>query len=234
MRRLCVRSIAVVGMLAASAAPSIARTVDLALVLAVDVSGSVNAERFELQRQGYAKAFASHELVDAIAAGENHAIAVTFVEWSGATHQKQMIGWTFISDANSALSFSSAVSEAPRVFGDWTSISGALDYAASLFDNVGGVTAIRRVIDVSGDGVNNHGRSVNDARDDAVNAGLTVNGLPILSEYPTLDAYYRDNVIGGPGAFVVAVSDFDGFGDAIIGKLVREIAEARFVRLGYR
>jgi hypothetical protein len=233
MRRLCVLGIVVALALAGSAAPAMARIVDLALVLAVDVSGSVNTERFELQRRGYAKAFASREIIEAIAAGENHAIAVTFVEWSGATHQQQMVGWTVISDTNSALLFSSAVGEAPRAFADWTSISGALDYAVSLFDKLG-VTAVRRVIDVSGDGVNNHGRSVNDARDDAVSAGFTVNGLPILSEYPTLDDYYRDNVIGGAGSFAVAVSDFDGFGNAILGKLVREIAEARLVKLAYR
>jgi hypothetical protein len=220
--------------LVASAAPAAARMIDLALVLAVDVSGSVNSERFELQRQGYAKAFASREVVEAIAAGESHAIAVTLVEWSGATHQRQMIGWTIISDAQSARSFSSALSEAPRVFADWTSISGAIDYALGLFDEIDSATPRRRVIDVSGDGINNNGRSVNDARDDAVNAGITVNGLPILSEYPTLDDYYRDNVIGGLGAFVVAVSDFDAFGGAILGKLVREIASTPQLRLAYR
>jgi Protein of unknown function (DUF1194) len=237
MRRLCVRSIAVAGMLVASAAPTMARTVDLALVLAVDVSGSVNTERFELQRQGYAKAFASREVIGAIAAGENHAIAVTFVEWSGATHQSQMIGWTIISDTQSALSFSSAVSEAPRIFADWTSISGAIDYSLSLFDGASRMAPVRRAIDVSGDGINNNGRPVNDARDDAVKSGITINGLPILSEYPTLDDYYRDNVIGGPGSFVVGVSDFDGFGNAILGKLVREIAavpEVHLVMLAYR
>ena len=200
----------------------------------VSSSGSVNAERFELQRQGYAKAFASREVIEAIAGGENHAIAVTFVEWSGATHQKQMIGWTFISDANSALLFSSALSEAPRVFADWTSISGALDFAVTLFEQAEGVTPLRRIIDVSGDGINNNGRPIEDSRNDAVNAGITINGLPILSEYPTLDAYYRDNVIGGPGSFVVAVSDFEAFGNAILGKLMREIAEARLVRLACR
>jgi hypothetical protein len=234
MRRLNVLSVLIAVLSAATIVPAVARGVDLALVLAVDVSGSVNTERFELQRQGYARAFASREVVEAIAAGENHAIAVTFVEWSGATHQQQVIGWTIISDAQSALSFGSAVGEAPRVFADWTSISGALDFALALFEQVEGITPLRRVIDVSGDGVNNNGRPVNDARDDAVQAGITVNGLPILSEYPTLDDYYRINVIGGPGSFVVAVSDFDAFGNAILGKLVREIAEARLVKLAYR
>jgi hypothetical protein len=148
-----------------------------------------------------------------------------------------MVGWTIISDTQSALSFSSAVSEAPRIFADWTSISGAIDYSLSLFDGISVVAPVRRPIDVSGDGINNNGRPVNDARDDAVKSGVTINGLPILSEYPTLDDYYRDNVIGGPGSFVVAVSDFDAFGNAILGKLVREIAavpEVGLVMLAYR
>jgi hypothetical protein len=224
MAQWAMRMVVAAALLAASIAAAAARTVDLALVLAVDVSGSVNTERFELQRQGYAKAFASREVIDAIAAGENRTIAVTLVEWSGATHQRQMIGWTLITDAESALAFGSAISEAPRAFADWTSISGALDFALALFDQVEGVKAVRRVIDVSGDGINNNGRPINDARGDVVTAGITINGLPILSEYPTLDDYYRDNVIGGPGSFVVAVSDFDAFGNAILGKLVREIA----------
>jgi hypothetical protein len=140
MRRLNVLSVLIAVLSAVTTVPAAARGVDLALVLAVDVSGSVNTERFELQRQGYTRAFASREVIEAIAAGENHAIAVTFVEWSGATHQQQMIGWTIISDAQSALSFGSAVGEAPRVFADWTSISGALDFALALFEQVEGIT----------------------------------------------------------------------------------------------
>jgi hypothetical protein len=203
--------------------PAEARRVDLALVLAVDVSGSVNNERFELQRRGYAEAFASREVMDAIAAGENHAIVVTLVEWSGAGHQRQMIGWTLVEDATSAESFGSAVAEASRAFSDWTSISGAIDYSVALFAEAH-ADSTRRVIDISGDGINNNGRSVTEARDAAVDAGITLNGLPILTEYPNLDAYYRDNVIGGPGAFELTASDFNTFGAAILDKLVREIA----------
>jgi hypothetical protein len=214
----------VAAILAALAWPATARPIDLALVLAVDVSGSVNTERFELQRQGYAKAFAAREVIEAIAAGENRVIAVTLVEWSGIGHQRQMIGWTLINDADSAAAFGSAIAEAPRAFADWTSISAALDYSAALFADAADVTPARRVIDVSGDGINNNGRPVNDARDDAVQAGITINGLAILSEYPTLDAYYRDNVIGGTGSFAVAAGDFNAFGHAILGKLLREIA----------
>jgi hypothetical protein len=208
-----------------AAGPAAAKSVDLALVLAVDVSGSVNNERFELQRRGYAEAFASREVMDAIAGGENHAIVVTLVEWSGAGHQRQMIGWRLIEDAASAESFGSAIAESSRAFSDWTSISAAIDYSVALLAEAPG-EATRRVIDISGDGINNNGRSVIDARDAAVDAGITLNGLPILSEYPDLDAYYRDNVIGGPDAFAVAAGDFNAFGSAILGKLVREIAGA--------
>ena len=213
----------VLGIGFATAQPAAAKSVDLALVLAVDVSGSVNNERFELQRRGYAEAFASREVMDAIAAGENHAIIVTLVEWSGAGHQRQVIGWTLVEDAASAESFGSAIAEASRAFADWTSISGAIDYSMMLLANVP-VDTVRRVIDISGDGINNNGRSVIAARDDAVDAGVTLNGLPILTEYPDLDIYYQDNVIGGPGAFALAASDFNSFGAAILGKLVREIA----------
>jgi hypothetical protein len=198
------------------------RAVDLALVLAVDVSGSVNAERYELQRNGYAAAFGSRDVLAAIAAGENHAIAVTFVEWSGSAHQRQMIDWTVVSDAASAQAFGSAIAEAPRAFSDWTSISGAVDFSVALLQE-SGFAAHRRVIDVSGDGINNNGRGITDARDAAVAQGIVINGLPILTEYPTLDAYYRDNVIGGADAFTIVAKDFDSFGMAILNKLVREI-----------
>jgi hypothetical protein len=208
-----------------AAEPAAAKSVDLALVLALDVSGSVNSERFELQRRGYAEAFASREVIDAIAAGENHAIAVTLVEWSGAGHQRQMIGWTLVEDPASAESFGSAIAEASRAFSDWTSISGAIDYSVALFKEAQ-VDPSRRVIDISGDGINNNGRAVTEARDAAVDAGITLNGLPILTEYPNLDAYYRDYVIGGPGAFALPANDFDTFGAAILVKLVREIAGA--------
>ena len=210
---------------AAGAEPAAARPVDVALVLAVDVSGSVNAERFELQRRGYAAAFASREVIDAIAAGMNRTIAVTLVEWSGIGHQNQTVGWTLVYDAASAQAFGSAIAEAPRVFSDWTSISGAVDFAVALLRD-SSFDAARRVIDVSGDGINNNGRAATEARDDALSAGIVINGLPILTEYPALDEYYRDNVVGGPNSFVVAVNDFSSFGTAILSKLVREIAGA--------
>ena len=222
MERRFLLALALVAGLSASA-PAWAERVDLALVLAVDVSGSVNPERYELQRQGYARAFASREVLDAIAGGRHQAILVTLVEWSGADHQQQTVGWSLIRDPASAARFGSAVAEAPRAFADWTSISGAIDFAVALLKR-GDIDAERLVIDISGDGINNHGRPVEAAREDALNAGVTINGLPILTEYPTLDAYYRDSVIGGPGAFAAVAHDFADFGTAILGKLVHEIA----------
>ncbi len=200
-----------------------AKDVDVALVLAIDVSGSVNSERFQLQRSGYAAAFVAAEVLDAVAAGDHHAIAVTLVEWSGFIKQKQMIDWTVISDAASAREFSGAVAETPRMFSDVTSISGALDYAKRLFRDCP-FPATRRVVDISGDGSNNSGREPDAMRDEAIAAGITINGLPILTEEPHLDTYYRDHVIGGPGAFIIPAKDFSAFAEAIRNKLVREIA----------
>lgn len=199
------------------------RDVDLALILAIDVSGSVNAERWELQRRGYEAAFNSPEVLQSITSGQHKAIAVTMVEWSGLRHQRQVVEWTVISDELSAATFASLMAEAPRVYSDWTSISAALDFVTPLF-NESGVTAGRKIIDVSGDGVNNQGRPINDARDQALAQGIVVNGLPILSEYESLDSYYEEHVIGGAGAFMEVVKDYSSFGKAVLSKLVREIA----------
>ncbi len=218
-RALCVLAFA--GVLAAP--PAWSREVDLALVLAIDVSGSVNSERWELQRRGYEAAFKSPEVLQAITSGPHKAIAVTMVEWSGANHQQQVVSWTVITDPETAAQFGSAMAEAPRIYSDWTSISGALDFVAPLFSS-SGVEAGRQVIDVSGDGVNNAGRPVTDARDEVVGKGIIINGLPILSEYEFLDEYYRDRVIGGAGAFMEVVKDYDSFAAAVQAKLVREIA----------
>ncbi len=206
-----------------AAQPAWSRDVDLALVLAIDVSGSVNAERWELQRRGYEAAFNSPEVLQSITSGPHKAIAVTMVEWSGVSHQRQVVEWTVISDELSAATFASLMAEAPRVYSDWTSISAALDFATPLFKQ-SGVTAGRNVIDVSGDGVNNQGRPINEARDKAVAQGIVINGLPILSEYDALDGYYQDHVIGGAGAFMEVVKDYSTFSKAVLAKLVREIA----------
>jgi len=207
-------------------APASAETkqVDLALILAIDVSGSVNADRWELQRHGYEAAFKSPEVLQSITSGPKKAIAVTMVEWSGANHQKQVVDWTVISDQASAEAFASAMAEAPRVYSDWTSISAALDFAMPLFRDAD-VEAGRQVIDVSGDGVNNQGRNVTDARDEIVAKGIIINGLPILTEYDELDEYYHDRVIGGPGAFIEVAKDYSSFSHAVQAKLVREIVD---------
>jgi hypothetical protein len=198
--------------------------VDLALVLAVDASGSVDRVRFELQKQGYVAAFRHPRVTQAIQSGPTQSIAVIMVQWTGPALQVVAVPWTRVSDSASANAFADKIAAAPRaLFGGGTSISGAIDTGmALLFDNP--YEATRRVIDVSGDGSNNRGRSVNQARDEAVRAGVGINGLPILALEPDLDQYFRQNVIGGPGAFVIAAKDFETFGEAILKKLIAEIA----------
>jgi hypothetical protein len=205
--------------------PAQAQTpVDLQLVLAVDVSGSVNQTRFELQRDGYVAAFRSTRVLETIRSGPYQAIAVTMVQWTGPALQVHVVPWARIADSPSAEAFAMAVGQAPRqLFGGGTSISGAIDYAVTLFAG-SPFRARRQVIDVSGDGSNNRGRSVNVARDEAVAADIGINGLPILSLEPDLDRYYEQNVIGGPGAFVIAARDYEAFADAILKKLITEIA----------
>lgn len=210
-----------------------AEEVDLELVLAVDVSRSIDDEEFALQRQGYAQAFSHPSVIHAIQSGPHGRIAVAFVEWSGADFQKLVVPWTVVSDAESGALFGEAVQRAPRSFWGWTSISGAIDFSMRTLAS-DPHHGSRRVIDVSGDGVNNSGRPSGDARNDAVAAGVTINGLVIMNDRPTpgffqmpqppLDAFYRDHVIGGPGAFVIAIEDFSTFAYAIVNKLIREIA----------
>jgi hypothetical protein len=218
-------AVAAVMLVFASLLPVAAQTaVDLQLVLAVDASGSVDQVRFELQKRGYVAAFRHARVLEAIRSGPNQAIAVTMMQWTGPSMQVQVTGWTWIGDEESAGAFAAAIERAPRqLFGGGTSISGAIDYAMSLFAATEAKGA-RRVIDISGDGTNNRGRPVTEARDDAVKAGVSINGLPILALDPDLDQYYLHNVIGGPGAFVVAAASYETFADAILKKLVTEIA----------
>jgi hypothetical protein len=198
--------------------------VDLALVLAVDASGSVDQVRFELQKQGYVAAFRHPRVINAIISGPRQSIAVIMMQWTGPALQVIAVPWTRIADAASAEAFADKIAVAPRaLFSGGTSISGAIDASMGLlFDNP--YRAARRVIDVSGDGSNNRGRSVTQARDEATARGVGINGLPILALEPDLDRYYEQNVIGGPGAFVIAAKDFESFGDAILKKLIAEIA----------
>ena len=199
-------------------------SVDVALVLAVDASGSVNEARFELQKQGYAAAFRNPQVLRAIRSGSTRAIAVTMMQWTGYTLQVQVIPWTLIKDEASANAFADAIAKAPRqLFSGGTSLSGAIDHGVALLAKSEFV-GLKRVIDISGDGSNNSGRRVTEARDEAVRAGIVINGLPILSLEPFLDRYYFDNVIGGPGSFVIATASYETFADAILKKLIIEIA----------
>jgi len=219
------------------AAPA-ADKVDLLLVLAADVSRSVDASKFQLQREGYAAAVSNPRVLDAVRSGRNGRIGVIYIEWSGVGSQRVLIDWTTLSDAESAKAFGDRLLEAPRSFADRTSISGAIEFAMTQFARAP-FEAVRKTIDISGDGTNNAGRDVTLARDEAVAKGVTINGLVILSATPLpwnpdhtnppggLDNYYRTNVVGGPGAFVLVAKDFSSFGEAIIEKMIAEVALAR-------
>ncbi len=210
---------------AAAGAPALAQTaVDLQLALMVDASGSVNQYRFELQKRGYVAAFRNPRVLEAILSGRTQSIAVAMVQWTGPFLHAQVLPWTLIKDEASAKSTATIVESTPRqLFGGGTSISGAIDHAMSMFPQ-SPFKAERRISDVSGDGSNNSGRSVVRARDEAVAADVTINGLPILAFEPYLDQYYKDYVIGGPGAFMVVAKDFESFADAILKKMITEIA----------
>jgi len=214
---------------------SAAETVDLLLVFAADVSRSIDQEKFQLQRDGYAAAITNPRVLDAVRSGPHHRIAVCFVEWSGIGAQKLLIDWTVIGDSASAQQFAAQLAEAPRSFADRTSISGAIEFSMAQLERAP-FEAARRTIDVSGDGTNNAGRDVKLARDEALAKGVAINGLVILSEHPLswnaehtnppggLDRYYQNNVVGGPGAFVMVAQNFTSFGQAIMNKMIAEIA----------
>ena len=213
-----------------------AEQVDLLLVLASDVSRSVDHPKFLLQRQGYAAAISDPRVLAAITSGPHQRIAVCFVEWSGWGAEKVVIDWTLIGDEASARLFGDQLLEAPRSFADRTSISGGLYFALKQLERAPH-EAGRRAIDVSGDGTNNSGPEVTSARDEVLSKGVTINGLVILTPAPPswmsehtnppggIEKYYRDNVIGGPGAFVVVAENHNSFGQAVIRKLIAEIAE---------
>src|ERR1700738_1455266 len=215
-----------------------AERVDLLLILAADVSSSMDESKFDLQRSGYAAAFSNPRVIEAIRAGQKGRIAVAFVEWSGILQQKIVIDWTVISNDETSRQFGDHILEASRAFArNSTSISAGIDFAMAQLDRPPYETR-RRVIDVSGDGDNNSGRDVTAARDEAIAKGVTINGLVILTETPTgwnsahtnppggLANYYRKNVIGGPGAFVMVAENSNSFGDVIVKKLIAEIAQA--------
>jgi len=199
--------------------------VDVNLVLAVDASGSVSEDRFELQKQGYAAAFRNPKVLAAIRQGNYQAIAVSMVQWTGPTLHVISVPWMTIRDQRSAVAVSNAIEAAPRrIFGGGTSLSGAIDYGVLML-TAAPARAQRQVIDISGDGSNNIGRLPTQARDEAVKLGIRINGLPILTIEPDLEAYYRQYVIGGPGAFVIPAKSYNEFANAILRKLIAEISQ---------
>ena len=206
-------------------------SVDVELVLAVDVSYSMDMDELALQREGYAQAIVSREFLQALKTGPNGKISVTYFEWAASSDQKIIIPWRVIDGPETADAVANEIMKTPIRRASRTSISGAINFAMPLFDE-NPHRGIRRVIDISGDGPNNNGSPVTVARDAAVEKGVIINGLPIMVKEPSystmdigdLDFYYEDCVIGGPGSFVVTIKERDKFKEAIRTKLVLEIA----------
>lgn len=199
--------------------------VDLALALGADCSGSVHAEHYTLQQRGYAEAFRSNEVKRAIRAGIHGAIAVAYFQWSGYRLQTLILPWTVLSSDDDILRFASRMENAERtIFGGGTSPSGAIEFGHQLLSGLA-VQAPRRVIDISGDGRNNTGPPPAEARKAAIDAGIVINGLPILHMESDIDEYYEKFIIGGPGAFMVPARDYESFAAAVRRKLVLEIAD---------
>jgi Protein of unknown function (DUF1194) len=208
-----------------------AMPVDVELVLAVDISYSMDPEEQALQREGYIAALTSREFLQALKQGINAKVAVTYFEWAGSHHQQIIVPWRLIDGPESADGFAADIARAKYTRAARTSISAALAFAMPLFEG-GGYRGLRRVIDVSGDGVNNNGPPVTLVRDEVLAKGITINGLPIMLKRPNLgsmdienlDVYFEDCVIGGPGAFVIGIREREKFKEAIRTKLVLEIA----------
>lgn len=206
-------------------------SVDVELVIAVDVSYSMDLDELAVQREGYAQAIVSREFLHAMKSGPNGKIALTYFEWSASSDQKIIIPWRVIDGPETADAVANEIMKSPVRRGSRTSISGAINFAMPLFDD-NPYRGIRRVIDISGDGPNNSGAPVTGARDTAVGKGIIINGLPIMVKEPSystmdidnLDLYYEDCVIGGPGSFVVTIKDRDQFREAIRTKLILEVA----------
>jgi Protein of unknown function (DUF1194) len=219
-----------------------AQTVDVAIVLAADVSRSIDDDEFQLQRQGYAAAVMSPRFMEAIQGGTHGAVALCFLEWAGPDQQAVVANWMVIRDGEGAAEFAKILLDSPRSFAGRTAIGAGIDFAAAQFTTTKGVFAGRWIIDVSGDGTNNSGRPVTEARDEAIARGITINGLAIINEksggmpenflylhtHPPsgLPNYYRENVIGGPGTFVLQIVNFDTFAEAMTNKLITEVSDA--------
>jgi len=231
MRRRELLSAAAAGLAACPATAQIAEPVDMLLVLAVDVSRSIDEDEARLQREGYRAGVCDGRVVEAITRGMLGAIGVAYVEWAGFEYQRLVLPWQRIAGQADANLWAEKLAEAPRASLSWTSISGGIDFSRRVLADAP-FEATRRVIDVSGDGVNNSGRGVERARDEAVADGVIINGLPIINDRPTfgrappmpLDQYFQQSVIGGFGSFMVVAEDFEAFGTAVRRKLIREIA----------
>jgi hypothetical protein len=206
-------------------------SVDVELVLAVDISYSMDPDEQALQREGYVAALTSPEFLNALRQGLHGKIVATYVEWAGATEQRIVVPWRVVDGRGSAEAFANAIADAPYRRAYRTSISGALEFVAPLFET-SGQRGLRRVVDVSGDGANNQGTMVTLARDELLAKGITINGLPIMlkrssaatMDIDRLDIYYEDCVIGGPAAFVIPIKERAQFKDATRTKLVQEVA----------
>jgi hypothetical protein len=223
--------LAAAGLMALPAPLRADEPVDVLLVLAVDISRSVDEDEAKLQREGYRNGVSDPRVVEAMLGGAAGSIGIAYVEWAGSEYQRLVLPWRRIASQRDASAWAEALAEAPRQSLSWTSISGALEFSGAVLAKAP-FEGTRRVIDVSGDGVNNSGPSPEGARDRLVAEGVVINGLPIVNDRPTfgrappipLDQYYRDSVIGGEGAFMVVAEDFESFGVAVRRKLIREIA----------
>lgn len=217
-----------------AAFPAVARAeepVDTLLVLAVDVSRSVDEDEARLQREGYRNGVTDPKVVEAMLGGVLGSVGLAYVEWAGSEYQRLVLPWRRIASRRDAQAWAKALAEAPRQSLSWTSISGALEFSGAVLERAP-FEGTRQVIDVSGDGVNNSGPPPEAVRDRLVARGVVINGLPIVNDRPSfgrmpampLDQYYRESVIGGEGAFMVVAEDFESFGVAVRRKLIREIA----------
>jgi hypothetical protein len=213
------------------AAEKDAQTVDVELILAVDVSYSMDMDELAIQREGYAQAIQSKEFLQALKAGPSGRIAVTYFEWAASSDQKIIIPWRLVDGPETADAVAAEIMKTPIRRASRTSISGAINFAMPLFDE-DPFRGLRRVIDISGDGPNNNGGPVAIARDAALEKGIVINGLPIMVKEPSystmdidnLDYYYEDCVVGGPGSFVLTIKDREKFKEAIRTKLLMEVA----------
>jgi hypothetical protein len=235
------RRTALIGSLAAAAGAATTggaragtEIVDLQLVLAVDCSRSIDDVEAELQRRGYVEALTSRKVIDAITAGEHRRIALTYFEWAGTHYQQTVIDWTVIDGEPAARRFAGMLAAAPHASQSWTAVGAALAFAGRRLDGSGFVSR-RRVVDVSGDGRTNDGPPAEIVRDRLVAQGIVINGLPVMMNRSNfgrapdtdLDRYYEENVIGGPGSFMVVATNFEDFGRAVRSKLIREISDGQ-------